>query len=536
MYNARRYGMIFAVLIMGHAPSLLGAVIAVTTTADTGAHSLRWAIAQAQVPGPDSIRFAIPPGDPGFDPVQGTWTIRPTSPLWAVTDGWLVIDGWSQARFAGGDPNPDGPEIEIDGHLLTYAPALTIMAPEVRIVGLVINRCKASAIEFSGASGGAVFGCYLGTTANGLAAAGNESGIRVGMRSRDIVIGHTSAPWYGNLIAGNEYGVAISDSCCCIRVSGNRIGVSRTEKDTISNRYVGVSVASGSDSVTIMDNLIGGRGSGVYLSASSHCLISFNRIGTDSSWNTNLGILDDGIIFDFYSSRNVVAGNIIGYCKRAGIRVFGKGSLNNRLTMNRISRVVKKGIETSFGANYSIAPPEIQSGSATTVRGVAVPGSTVEVFADDSSMAAEICGTTQANTSGAFVLTLAHPAHLRNVTATATDSSGNTSELSTPFTITSLDVTVTPSMPIRSALLQNYPNPFNASTHIRFRVEGEGRQRVRLSVSDLLGREVTVLVDEPRDPGEYVVPFNAGAFSSGVYYLRFVAGNHVETRAMLQIR
>jgi hypothetical protein len=536
MRKAGSYGLLLTVLIMGHLQMLVGAVVAVTTTADTGAHSLRWAIAQAQAPGPDSIRFALPPGDPGFDPVKGTWTIRPASPLWAVTDGWLVIDGWSQARFVGGDPNPNGPEIEIDGHLLTYAPVLMIMAPEVRIVGLVINRCKASAIEFNGATGGAVFGCYLGTTADGQAAAGNEFGIRVGMRSRGIVIGHTSAPWYGNLIAGNEYGIAISDSCRDIRVTGNCIGVSRTGTDTISNRYVGVSVASGSDSVTIMDNLIGGRGSGVYLTSSAQCLISCNRIGTDSSLSRNLGILNDGIVFDYYASGNVAASNTIGYCHRAGIRVFGSGCLNNRLSMNRIAHIITRGIETSFGANHDIAPPTIQSASSTVISGVAVPGSTVEVFGDDSSMAEEICGTTQANASGAFVLTLTHPVHLRNVTATATDSSGNTSELSTPFAITSVDVTVPPLIPVRSALLQNYPNPFNASTRIQFRVVGAGKQRVRLSVSDLLGREVTVLVDEPREAGEYVVPFNAGAFSSGVYHLRLVAAGCIETRSMLLIR
>ena len=73
------------------------------------------------------------------------------------------------------------------------------------------------------------------------------------------------------------------------------------------------------------------------------------------------------------------------------------------------------------------------------------------------------------------------------------------------------------------ALLQNYPNPFNPSTTIEFRVGGAGPSHVRLAVSDMLGREVAVLVDEKKAPGNYRVTFDAADLSSGVYLYRLHA-------------
>jgi hypothetical protein len=94
-------------------------------------------------------------------------------------------------------------------------------------------------------------------------------------------------------------------------------------------------------------------------------------------------------------------------------------------------------------------------------------------------------------------------------------------------------------------LQQNYPNPFNPTTTIRYtvggirgqghapsEVEGSGVSDIRLSVYDLLGREVAVLVNERKAPGEYEVRFDAGKLASGVYLYRLRAGNVAETRKM----
>jgi spore germination protein YaaH len=72
-------------------------------------------------------------------------------------------------------------------------------------------------------------------------------------------------------------------------------------------------------------------------------------------------------------------------------------------------------------------------------------------------------------------------------------------------------------------LFQNYPNPFNPSTSIGFNVRGQGRSWVRIAVYDLLGREVKLLIDEYKAPGNYTVTFNAGGLASGVYFYRLTA-------------
>jgi hypothetical protein len=88
--------------------------------------------------------------------------------------------------------------------------------------------------------------------------------------------------------------------------------------------------------------------------------------------------------------------------------------------------------------------------------------------------------------------------------------------------------------PAEFALEQNYPNPFNPSTSIGFRVPEEGW--VTLSVFDVLGREVAVLVSEPKAPGSYAVDFDARGLASGLYVYRLTAGSFAQTRKMLLLR
>ncbi len=70
-------------------------------------------------------------------------------------------------------------------------------------------------------------------------------------------------------------------------------------------------------------------------------------------------------------------------------------------------------------------------------------------------------------------------------------------------------------------LFQNFPNPFNLSTLIKYRLLT--LSRVILKVYDILGREVTTVVNGVQQAGNYVVPFDASKFSSGVYFYRIEA-------------
>jgi len=88
--------------------------------------------------------------------------------------------------------------------------------------------------------------------------------------------------------------------------------------------------------------------------------------------------------------------------------------------------------------------------------------------------------------------------------------------------------------PMGYVLYQNYPNPFNLSTIIRFRLQDAGH--VSLKVFDILGREVTTLVDEQRSAGEHNVEFNAPSLSSGTYFYRLAVNGFVATKPMIVLK
>jgi hypothetical protein len=90
------------------------------------------------------------------------------------------------------------------------------------------------------------------------------------------------------------------------------------------------------------------------------------------------------------------------------------------------------------------------------------------------------------------------------------------------------------SMPAVVSLDQNYPNPFNPSTTIKF--ELPRASLVSLKVYDILGREVSVLVNDRKEPGAYEVRFDGSNLASGVYFYRLSAGTYVETRKLLLVR
>ena len=73
------------------------------------------------------------------------------------------------------------------------------------------------------------------------------------------------------------------------------------------------------------------------------------------------------------------------------------------------------------------------------------------------------------------------------------------------------------SNPKEFALYQNYPNPFNPNTTIEFEIPN--RRLIRLKVFDILGNEVTELLNEERTAGSYKIEFNTSSLSSGVYCL-----------------
>jgi hypothetical protein len=90
-------------------------------------------------------------------------------------------------------------------------------------------------------------------------------------------------------------------------------------------------------------------------------------------------------------------------------------------------------------------------------------------------------------------------------------------------------------LPAQFYLEQNYPNPFNAATSIRFNLTT--RSEVRLYVYDILGREVTRLVQGIKPSGYHTVTFNGSHLASGIYYIRLGDSNSwIQARKMTLIK
>lgn len=89
-------------------------------------------------------------------------------------------------------------------------------------------------------------------------------------------------------------------------------------------------------------------------------------------------------------------------------------------------------------------------------------------------------------------------------------------------------------IPEQYNLSQNYPNPFNPITNINFSIPKTSA--VKLTVYDLTGKEVEVLVNQNLSAGDYKVDFTANKLASGIYFYRLQAGNFIETKKMILVR
>jgi hypothetical protein len=89
-------------------------------------------------------------------------------------------------------------------------------------------------------------------------------------------------------------------------------------------------------------------------------------------------------------------------------------------------------------------------------------------------------------------------------------------------------------IPAHFLLEQNYPNPFNPSTNIRYQIQKAGM--VKISVYNMLGKEIETLVNEKHSPGTYEVSWVGTGYPSGVYFYKLIAGDYSETRKMVLIK
>lgn len=83
-------------------------------------------------------------------------------------------------------------------------------------------------------------------------------------------------------------------------------------------------------------------------------------------------------------------------------------------------------------------------------------------------------------------------------------------------------------------LKQNYPNPFNPTTKINYSIPDE--ELVTIKIYNLVGKEITTLINEMKPYGNYEIEFNATGLPSGVYFYQLVAGDFIQTKKMLLLK
>jgi CSLREA domain-containing protein len=464
------------------------ATITVTSAADThtdGQCTLREALVAANTntasgstpgdcvagdAGADTIQFAILPA--------GLHTIQPGVELPAITEP-LTIDGYTQPASGGGTARPNtlaaGSDalllIELDGSGLdpkTFSGGLIkVAAGPTLMTGLVINRAPGSdgvGIQLT-AGGNTVAGNFIGTDPTGTLPRGNGcNGVRV-FSSGNTIGG--SSPAARNVIASTG-GCAINlillgnDN----RVQGNFIGTDATGTQALGG--IGVDVVGTGNLVggttRAQQNLISGNGSGgvrIYGAGTSGNTLEGNLIGIDATGSAPLPNLYgiavlDGAHDNTIGGDSAAAGNAIASNTGAGIKlasdagsgnailsnpIFGNGGLGIDLGADGVT--LNDADDADTGPNGLQNFPVLTSVTASSVEGTltGAPNTnfTLQFFANTTcdptgfGEAQTLIGfaavTTNAAGHAAFGTSLTVPPG-QGLTATATDASGSTSELS----------------------------------------------------------------------------------------------------------
>jgi hypothetical protein len=114
------------------------------------------------------------------------------------------------------------------------------------------------------------------------------------------------------------------------------------------------------------------------------------------------------------------------------------------------------------------------------------------------------------------------------------ESSRFVTRASNPAMTTQVQQAVNRSVPRRLALMQNYPNPFNPSTMLSFDLPASGF--VSLRIYDILGREVSVVVNEALKGGSYRILFDASRLASGTYIYRLMSAGKSLARTFVVLK
>ncbi len=124
--------------------------------------------------------------------------------------------------------------------------------------------------------------------------------------------------------------------------------------------------------------------------------------------------------------------------------------------------------------------------------------------------------------------------YLAGYQGTTSSANGQSSKVTLTATESTTGVQSSNASPADFSLFQNYPNPFNPMTTIRFEIPQASV--VRLSVLNLIGQEVSLVINEMKEAGSYQIQFDGNSIASGVYFYRLQAGSFSDTKRFVLLR
>ncbi|MDP2675425.1 MAG: hypothetical protein Q8Q00_11055 [Dehalococcoidia bacterium] len=259
----------------------------------------------------------------------------------------------------------------------------------------------------------------------------------------DNVIGGSVFSGQRNVIREGAVGVGIGlySAATGNKVVGNFIGTDASGTVDMGMSDAGVGLAVGAVGNTIggagpgEGNLISGNDVGVYIAVSSSNTVIGNKIGTDAAGTGPLGNTTAGVRASAFGDDNIIGGTAAGEANIIafnGTGVWVDSGVRNTIRGNSIHSNSLLGINTTVGGNLDLPAPAIGSVAGGTVSGFACALCTVDVYNDLAEEGRVHLGSDSADAAGNFSLSgVAHP--LADLTATATDAAGNTSEFSAAF-------------------------------------------------------------------------------------------------------
>ncbi len=429
-----------------------------------------------------------------------------------------------------------------------------------------------------------IIGNLIGTDITGTFTVGNVGkGVQIRFAKNNMVGGTT--PQEANVISGNYDGIEILAPVSTGNIiQGNLIGTDITGTVVLGNTEEGIELDNAAQviiggEVVGAGNIIAGSGAyGITIKhpgASGNIVIG-NFIGVDRIGSTALPNYGHGIFLDDLTFGNRIggpSGNIIANNTGDGICLSSTASTENLFSANSIFSNHGLGIDLNDDSvtvndlgdgdtgpnnlqNYPVLTSALTSNGNIEIQGTLNSNPNMDFsieffsnadsdtsdYGEGESYIGSTAVTTDANGDANFTVNyqVQIPAG-QFITATASDSNGNTSEFSRSIEVQSTSG-ISDDMaeiPDQFILLQNYPNPFNPSTVIRYQLATS--TDVELTVYNLLGQRVRTLVNSRKPAGTHQVEWNGKddddqKVPSGIYWYQLKTSTSSQVRKMVFLR